>query len=47
MRKVATSNEGLKTLCGQLAKKIEINMDANNGDRLVEAVIFAKPTSPD
>ena len=29
MRKVATSNEGLKTLCGQLVKKIEINMAAN------------------
>jgi hypothetical protein len=42
MRKVATSNEGLKTLCGQLVKKIEINMAANNGDTLVEAVIFAK-----
>jgi hypothetical protein len=46
MRKVATSNENLKTLCRQLVK-IEINMAANNGDTLVEAVISAKRTSPD
>jgi hypothetical protein len=41
MRKVATSNEKLKTLCRQLIK-IEIDMAANNGDTLVEVVISAK-----
>jgi hypothetical protein len=46
MKKVVTSNENLKTLCRQLVK-IEINMAANNGDTLVEAVISAKRTSPD
>jgi hypothetical protein len=46
--KVATSIEGSKPLCRQLVrKKIGINMAANNGDTLVEAVISAKRTSPD
>ena len=37
------SNEDSKTLCRQLVKKkIEINMAANNGDTLVEAVISTK-----